>query len=132
MKPTVYMIGKMTGLSLEEMSKWRREATDMLTFSGFRVLSPVNTILDPNPREIQHSNMFQLKNSHVMLAELDHPEPSLSSVSEITAAGIFGKPVITWGSRVAYKNAFWVLEYTTRHFLLMEDAVQYIIENYYL
>ena len=39
--PSVYLAGQITGLSYDEASAWRNEATDYLTAMGFSVFNPL-------------------------------------------------------------------------------------------
>jgi len=133
-RPTVYLAGKMSGLSKEEMNEWRDKAADDLTEANFNVLSPVNTDFETNPSdsEIIHSNDFQIGHSDIILAELDYENISIGTICEIVEARRQGKPVIAWGTAYNIINHPHIKGRITRHCEDLIDAVQYIIENYYL
>lgn len=130
---TVYLAGKMSGITTEEARKWRDEATkSLMDAPGFAVLDPARTTLCPDPtrREIVHSNKYQIRNSDIVLAEINHEEISLGTVGEIIFAQSVGKPVVVWGNAYSIMFHPWVWEHTTKRFVLLEDAVEYIKCNY--
>jgi len=133
-RPTVYLAGKMTGLSKEQMNEWRDKATDDLLEAGYKVLNPVDTDFGTNvtDREIIHSNDFQIRHSDIILAELDYEQISIGTICEIVEARRQGKPVIAWGTACNIINHPHIKGRITRHYEDLVDAVQYIIENYYL
>jgi hypothetical protein len=106
----------------------------------FNVLDPVTLVFngepfnDENPtaREITDSNNFQIKNSDIILAEFEHRLPSIGTVGEIVKARcLYGTPIITWGKSGRHKHP-WIKDHTTAHFDKLEDAVNYIKNNYIL
>jgi len=133
-RPTVYLAGKMSGLSKEEMNGWREVSTDKLLEAGYKVLNPVETDFGTNvsDSEIIHSNDFQIRHSDIILAELDYEQISIGTICEIVEARRQGKPVIAWGTAYSIINHPHIRGRITRHCEDLENAVQYIIENYYL
>lgn len=129
---TVYLAGKMTGLTKEQMSRWRNSAAILLTKNGFLVLNPVNVPLSKEltGREIVDNNKFQIRSSDVILVELDHEDVSIGTIGEIIFARELGKPVIAWGKAKGIIEHPWVREHLTMHFPELEEAVMYIIQNY--
>jgi nucleoside 2-deoxyribosyltransferase len=130
---TVYLAGKMAGLTPEEMSGWRSIAAGLLPESGgFSILNPVDVRLSraTSPREIVDSNKYQIRNSDLVLAELDHGDVSLGTIGEIVFAREVGKPVIAWGTAYDIINHPWVQEHITIHFHRLTDALDYILFNY--
>lgn len=132
---TVYLAGKMAGLTLEEMTAWRIKAREELGKNGFNVLDP--TGLDFNDRniildsEVVHCNKFQIRHSDVLLVQLDHKDVSIGTVGEIVFASELGKPVVIWGSApVEIIGHPWIMHHSTMRFLRLKDAVDYIIKNY--
>lgn len=122
----------MTGLTHEEMSAWREKAADALFKGGFRTLNPVAASLRPHPsnREIRDSNRYQIDNSDVILAELDHKQISVNTLAEIVYAGVKNKPVIIWGTNYALIDQPWISESMTTMFRTLDEAVDYIVRNY--
>jgi len=133
-RPTVYLSGKMAGLSKEEMSEWREKAADELIEANFNILNPVNTDFGANAsdREIIDSNDYQIGHSDLLLVELYYEQISIGTICEIVEARSQGKPVIAWGTAYNIVNHPHVRGRITRHFEFLVDAVQYVIENYYL
>ena len=133
-RPTVYLSGKMAGLSKEEMNDWREKAAGDLVEAGFCILNPVNTDFGSNvtDREIIDSNDYQIGHSDIILAELDYEQISIGTICEIVEARRQGKPVIVWGTAYNIINHPHIRGRITRHFEFLVNAVQYIIENYYL
>ena len=133
-RPTVYLSGKMSGLSKEEMSEWREKAADELIEANFNILNPVNTDFGANAsdREIIDSNDYQIRHSDLLLVELYYEQISIGTICEIVEARRQGKPVIAWGTAYNIVNHPHVRGRITRHFEFLVDAVQYVIENYYL
>lgn len=128
---TVYLAGGMAGLTKEEMSAWRMMAHNRL-WNEFHVFDPSDTPLSERltDREIVDSNKFQIRNSDVVLVELDHDRASIGTIGEIVFAREQGKPVIAWGRAYNIINHPWIKEHITIHFEKLEDAVQYINRNY--
>lgn len=137
-KTTVYLAGKMTGLTYEEMMEWRIHAENFLRIpdtgeSKFRIINPVDTDFGttPSKREMVHSNKFQISNSDIVLAELNHEEVSIGTLFEIAYANEKGKPVIVWGKNKKIIDHLWVEESITKAFDTLFDACVYIRRNYY-
>ena len=128
---TVYLAGKMTGLTIQEMTKWRIAATALLS-DDFHTYNPAATPLSNRltDREIVDSNKFQIRNSDVVLVELDHEDVSIGTIGEIVFARENGKPVIAWGSAKKVIEHPWVKEHITIHFPGLIEAVDYIKRNY--
>lgn len=136
-KGTVYLAGKMTGLSLEEMSGWRDEAKVELKMAGFDVFNPVEVFeveikadINPSAREIVDSNKFQIKNSGLLLVELNHENISIGTIGEIIYARSLEKPVIAWGRADKIINHPWIQENITIAYDYLNDAIDCIIEKY--
>lgn len=129
---TVYLAGKMTGLTHEEMNAWRKLAEKALAEHGFRVLNPVNSPLRkyPSNREIRDNNRYQIDNSDLLLAEIDHEQPSINTLAEIIYAGVKNKPVIVWGKNYRLIEQPWIWESITVQFKTLEMAIDYIVSNY--
>ena len=136
MAPTVYLAGKMDGLTDEEIGGWRYVAAENLI--GFEIMDPADFYFnikkyypegEPTPREITDNNKWMIQQSTVVLAEMDHDAPSVGTVSEVIYARTIGKPVIIWGTSPSMKTP-WIIEHSTRQFDRLEDAVGYLIDFY--
>lgn len=128
---TVYLAGKMAGLTKEEMSEWRNQATSWL-WEGFYVYDPSDTPLSENltSREIVDSNKFQIRNSDLILVELNHDDVSIGTIGEIVFAREHGKPVVAWGGASKIVEHPWVQDHITIHFPDLLSATRYINKNY--
>lgn len=138
-KPTVYLAGGITGLTPAQAAGWRLEARKLL-HPEFNVLDPVPLVFNgehftaenPTAREINDSNIYQIKNSDIILAEFEHQQPSIGTIGEIVKARcLYGTPIITWGRSSRHYHP-WVKYHTTIHFDDLEEAVRYIKNNYCL
>lgn len=127
----VYLAGKITGLSKEEMSEWRTLAADLL-WGHFSIYNPAATDLSIRltSREIVDSNKFQIRHSDIVLVELNHDDVSIGTIGEIVFARENGKPIIAWGKAEKVVNHPWVKDHITIHFFELKEAVDYIFQNY--
>ena len=133
MATVVYLAGKMTGLPVKSASQWRIKAAQELGRDlDFAVLNPVQTEFTTGgiEREIVGCNKFQIRNSDVILAELDHEDVSIGTVCEIVFAHMLGKPVVVWGMAFNVVCHPWVKQHTTARFNTLEEALKYILRNY--
>jgi nucleoside 2-deoxyribosyltransferase len=130
--PTVYLAGKMTGLTQKEMSGWRNSSIKFLKGREFKVLNPVATNLGeaPTARQIVDSNKYQIRHSDIVLAELDYEAVSLGTIGEIMFAYCIGKPVIVWGQATRVITHPWVHEHVVVVYKTLEEALTYIVQNY--
>ena len=134
---TVYLAGKMTGLTKEEMTRWRRKARELFlkysTYSVFKVLDPTVVMLhdEPSDKEITASNKYQIRNSDIVLAEIDFDEISIGTIGEIVYAHTIGKPVIVWGKNERIKWHPWIQGHIIADFAELENAVRYIVSNFW-
>lgn len=130
---TVYLAGKMTGLTVEEMREWRIHAAGQLRQAGFRVYDPTEAVFpsDFTANEVVANNCFMIDRSDIILAEIDHDEPSIGTLGEIMYAGYLGKPVIVWGKNTWVQQAPWLARNTAARFNLLALALAYIIKNYW-
>ena len=133
MAGTVYLAGKMAGLSLEEMSEWRKVAKDILIPNGFAVLDPVDVYkVEHNKatsREIVDSNKYQIRHSDIVLAELNHDQLSIGTLGELVFAREMGKVVIAWGG-AGFVDHPWVQEHVTVLYGSLRDALKCICNKY--
>jgi nucleoside 2-deoxyribosyltransferase len=132
---TVYLAGKIKGLTWHQMCRWRELAKTSLLEAGFQVLDPTDTCFDEensSPYEIVASNKFMIDHSDIVLAELDHSHPhvSLGTIGEIVYANTKGVPVIAWGTASEVISTPWVSAHITKTFRGLAPALTYLIEKY--
>jgi len=131
-KPTIYLAGAITGLTLKDMRLWWDTASRKLHAHGFLILNPVNTSLDTDSttREIVANNMYMIKQSDILLVEMqDRIAPSYGTISEIIYAGMLGKPVIAWGDS-SLLGSPWIAEHITHRLPTLSMALDYLVGNY--
>lgn len=132
---TVYLAGKMTGLTKEEMSEWRKVAALILSNQGFKVLDPMRFAITDHPdmtdREMVDNNKFMIRHSTVILAELNYDEVSIGTVGEIIfAREKLGLPVVVWGQSGKVTGHPWIREHVTKVFADLYEAIEYIVLHY--
>lgn len=130
---TVYLAGKMSGLTQEEMTAWRIQAANELQKHGFKIMDPTTQSFNFDQftsREVVDSNKFQIRNSDIVLAELNHENVSIGTIGELVFAREIGKPVIVWGTATGVIEHPWVDEHSTKIFYELSAAIKYIIDNY--
>jgi nucleoside 2-deoxyribosyltransferase len=126
MATTVYLAGKMMGLTEEEMTSWRKEAEEYLTRHEIKVIDPVRAgmgLEEQTSRQIVAINKYLINRSDVVLAELNHKEVSIGTIGEIIFASSLGIPVFTWGSEIKVIYHPWVWEHITAAFETLEKAL---------
>lgn len=134
---TVYLAGKMTGLTVRQMSTWRNLASTYLRNNGFHVLNPFECFKDeliqqtkPTAREIVGNNKYQIQHSDIVLAELNYADVSIGTVGEIVFAAMLGIPVIAWGRAEDVIDHPWIQDHVTAVYGDLEDALECIIARY--
>lgn len=135
----IYLAGKMSGLSLEEMNGWRIKATDRFNnyerenvqIETFNPCFFYNFDLNPETyteKEVKRFDLYHVKSSDIVLFNLDHPN-SIGSAIEIHMAHDEWKiPVIAFGTTI---NHPWMMESIDKVCETMEDAIDYIF-NFYI
>jgi|GEM_PF-1434790 len=136
-KFTVYLAGKMSGLSHEEMNEWRVNAKRLLRIASdnqIHIINPVdfyNFSMNPNTyteAEIKKFDLHMVKTSDIILVNLDFSD-SIGTAMEICMAhDVWDKPVIGYGKN---KSHPWMELCITKRCETLEKAVDYIIEYYF-
>ena len=94
-----YLAGKITGLSSKQANEWRETARILLELHGIKAHNPLDGFdIDDEyePQEIVMRNKFYLLKSDIVLAEMQHKEPSIGTIGEVITANIHNKPIFTW------------------------------------
>lgn len=131
----VYLAGKMSGLTYEEMNAWRVKAS--MLFEGYdydiHTLNPVdfyNFEMDKNTyteREVKRFDLGLVRSSDVILVNLDHPN-SIGTAIEIHESYDNWKiPVIGFGTTV---NHPWIMVSLDKQCETLEEAVEHIVTFY--
>lgn len=132
----IYLAGKMSNLSYEEMNGWREKAEDLFAFDdNVKTENPCDFYNFENKRpdftytesEIKNFDLYLVKNCNLVLVNLDHPN-SIGTAIEIHMAHDEWKiPVIGFGTT---ENHPWIELSVDRKCASLEDAVDYIREFY--
>jgi len=134
MKPMIYLAGQMSGLSLKEMSEWRKEATTLLE-ENFKVISPINFYnfeIDPSnytDKEVKEFDLLAVKKSDIVLINFDYPKSIGSAIEIHMAHDVWGIPVIAFGGKNVYIHP-WMKVSVTKWCDTLEDAVNHILSFY--
>lgn len=140
MKPIIYCAGKMGGLSLEEMSTWRKEF--IYKFNNycdkeyipnpFYIVTPTDYYSfeekkHKTEREIMEYDLWLVKNSTLLVVNLDYPNSLGTAIELYEANKHCGIPVIGFGTTI---NHPWIEECLNVKFETMDEAIKYILEFY--
>ena len=139
----IYLAGKMSGLSFEEMNGWRDILKSMLT--QYAELSDVNVrVINPvvyyNFEETRHQSEVEVEefdlahvtSSNIVIVNLNGLNDSIGTIIELHDAHYHHKiPVIAFGDRELYDNLHpWVKNAITRVENSMADVCNYIRDFY--
>lgn len=130
---TVYLAGKMAGLTEEEMMGWREEAEEYFFRHGIKAINPVRAGMELGEqasRQIVALDKYLIRRSDIVLAELNHKEVSIGTIGEIVFASGLGIPVFTWGSKIQIRCHVWVWEHTAATFETLEEAMKNIVDGW--
>jgi len=125
----VYLAGGMEGLSREQMTAWRTTAKEKLKAAGVKSLDPTAVSLGGNPTSavIVQSNKFAIRNSMVVLAEVEERNPvSIGTIGEIVYAFHVNKPVIIFG-KGARKNHPWLVAHAAVVKETLDEAIEELL-----
>ena len=120
----------MSDLTLEEQTGWRNHLKESLEKDDkFRVLSPCDYYTYQNPahkseREILNWELNYVKNSDIIIVNLDKVESSVGTIMELATAHNAGKPIIGYGSLDGHHP--WVQEVVWRAEETLEDLEFYV------
>jgi nucleoside 2-deoxyribosyltransferase len=140
----IYLAGKMTGLSFEEMNLWRNKIKGKLqqvASYGNHKLSIINPVDFYNfqsknyqsEEEVEDYDLAHVISSDIIIVNLDGLNTSIGTIIELHDANYHHRiPVIALGSKEDYDNLHpWIKRDITRVEETMDDIVDYI-ENFYM
>ncbi len=139
-KDIIYLAGKMSGLSIEEMCKWRNKfklkfnnrCQQELIHNLFHMVSPTDYYSfeekkHKTEREVMEYDLWVVKNSTLIVVNLDYPN-SLGTAIELYEANKHCEiPVIGFGTK---ENHPWIEECVNVKFDTMDEVIDYIMEFY--
>ena len=142
-KLKIYLAGKMSGLTFDEMNSWRKRIEDTLKIkSGFtgvpiEVINPVKYYNFEEKRhqtekEVEEFDLSHVISSNIVIVNLDGLKDSVGTIIELHDAHYHNKiPVIAFGSRETYDKLHpWVQNNITRVEEDIAGVVNYIRDFY--
>lgn len=141
MKPIkIYLCGKMSGLSFDEMNGWRQEATSIIKDmnNGLYNICIENPCLYYNfeidqasfsDHECKEFDLWLVKNCDIVLVNLNYPSSIGTAIEMELASRIWNKPIISFG----IKNDVhpWMKLATTKNCNTMIEAITHMFEFYF-
>lgn len=133
----IYLAGKMSGLTFEEMNSWRAKASVILEGYGEYIHTEnpchyYNFEIDPNSfsdHECKEFDLWLVKNCDLILVNLDFSDSIGTAIEIELASRIWNIPIIAFGTRKDIHP--WIKLSITKHCPTMEEAIEHII-NFYL
>jgi len=133
-KPKLYLAGKMSGLSIEEMSGWRLVATKLLD-DDFHIINPCvyyNFEMDRSTyteSEIKEFDLHMVKRSDIILVNFDFPDSIGTAIELHMAHDVWNIPVVAYGGLSTEVHP-WMTLSVTKRCKTLSDAVSYIYKYY--
>jgi len=139
-KPIIYLAGKMSSLSVEEMCRWRNEFR--LKFKNrcrqedisnpFNIVSPTDFYSfeekkHKTEREVMDYDLFIVKHSALVVVNLDYPNSIGTAIELYEANKHCDIPVIGFGTTI---NHPWIEECINVQYDTMDEVIDYIFEFY--
>lgn len=139
----IYLAGKMTGLSFDDMNFWRKIVKDklnhMASLSNYK-LSVINPVDFYNfesknyqsEEEVEDYDLAHVISSDIIIVNLEGLNTSIGTIIELHDAKYHHKiPVIALGDKEVYNNLHpWIQRNITRVEENIDDAVMYIKDFY--
>ena len=137
----IFLSGKMTGLSQEEMNGWRKEFAEKIGNDWFgygyskspHVINPCRyEDLWKVPKEFVRWDLDMVKNSDLIVAKISENQDSIGTAMELATAYQCGIPILTYNPHhILYCNIHpFTNELSNRCFDTMDELVDYITELY--
>lgn len=141
----IYLAGKMSGLSFDEMFNWRNDLKGRLeNIASWRetkvnIINPVDFYNFEYPQhqseiEVEDFDLAHVKSSDVIIVNLDGLESSIGTIIELHDAHYNNKiPVIAFGNKKLYNKLHpWIKNSITRVEKNIDDIVEYMGDFYIL
>lgn len=135
----IYLSGAITGLSLEERTKWRSQVRNAILYGGYDLnFKPI--FFDPtqyydidnptheNEQEVLDFDLNRLRKSDLIIVNFNKPS-SVGTIMELALAYENRIPVVGLNIDNAELHP-WLLECTTRMFNDMRKLVDYVVEYF--
>lgn len=135
----IYLSGSMSGVSLEEQSKWRQKVTNAINHQYEHekkalFFNPVNYYnykerQHKSEKEIMEFDLHNLRNSNLVIVNFNNIW-SIGTAMELMLAKEMHIPVIGWNSSGEELHP-WLTECTTRLCDNLRETVEHVV-NFYL
>lgn len=141
-KLKIYLAGRMSGLTYEEMNRWRVDISKIINHMAdyheciVDVINPVYYYNFENPKhqnekEVMKYDLAHVKTSNIIVVKLDGLNNSIGSCIELYEAYKKEIPVLAFGSNELYEELHpWIQCCITRHDETYKDTVNYIKDFY--
>ena len=136
-KTKIYLAGKMSGLTFEEMNGWRKRAEDIFASIDDNI-HPENpcryyNFQDPEQKftdtECKTFDLWLVQNCDVILVNLEYPDTIGTAIELELASRLWGKPIIAFG---ANENLHpWMKLTVTKFCDNLVDAIDHIVYFYH-
>ena len=135
----IYLSGGMSGLSLEEQTKWRNRFKDAIKYGGYEVVKSVSFFSPPDyynfeeehhksEREIFEFDLNALRKSDLVVVNFNASQ-SIGTAMELMLAKECHIPVIGL-NRDGVELHPWLIECTTRMCNNFRELVEHVVEFY--
>lgn len=141
----IYLAGKMSGLTFEEMTEWRNEILQklyqaaQLSDTKINVIHPVMYYNFVEKRhqseiEVEEYDLAHVVSSNIIVVNLAGLNDSIGTIIELHDAHYHHRiPVIAFGDRELYDNLHpWIQNDITRVENNIDDVVDYIRDFYFI
>lgn len=135
----IYLAGKMSGLSFDEMNNWRKDTNDKLLIISqiadyqLQIINPVDYYnfekkCYQSEAEVEDYDLAHVVSSDLIIVNLEGLNSSDGTKLEIHDAKYHNKiPVIAFGNKDLYNDLHpWVKRNITRVEKSVDDAISYI------
>lgn len=141
----IYLAGKMSGLTFEEMTEWRNEILQKLyraaNMSGLSI-NVIHPVMYYNFVEKRHQSEIEVEefdlthviSSDIVVVNLDGLNDSIGTIIELHDAHYHHRiPVIAFGDKKLYDDLHpWIKNEITRVEDNIDDVVDYIKDFYFM
>lgn len=134
----IYLAGKMSGLTFEQMNTWRMNANLLFKDESDNKIHTINPCeyynfeIDSNTyteKEIMKFDLHMVKQSDLILVNLEYPDTIGTAIELFHASEVLHKPVIGFGLKVMVPHP-WMMLCVDKMCVTLEDAVDYILDFY--
>lgn len=139
----IYLAGKMSGLTYEEMNEWRKDLRNKLNEAASyhdKKVNVINPVLYYNFEEKRHQSEIEVEefdlahviSSDIIIVNLEGLKDSIGTIIELHDARYHHRiPIIAFGDKELYDNLHpWVKNDITRVETNMDDVISYIRDFY--